>query len=73
MNRKFKVIEDCFCEGYLHEALRYPRPGLVEKKLFEGDEVELVKEWNNFYGDYLRVTKDGVNYDILHKYLNEIT
>lgn len=73
MNKKFIVTENCFCEGYLHELLRYYRPGLVEKKLFKGDEVELEKEWGNFYGTYLRVIKDGKSYDILHKYLKEIT
>ena len=70
--RKFKVKEDCFCEGYLHEKFNYPREGLIEKKLLKDDEVELKEEWSNFYGSYMRVIKDGKNYDILHKYLQEI-
>jgi hypothetical protein len=58
------IKSDCFCEGYLHELSKYPRPGLVEKKLKAGDIVELVLTWNNFYGYYVRVQKDGVIYDI---------
>lgn len=70
--RKFIVKEDCFCEGYLHEKINYPRKGLVEKKLHKGDIVELDKEWCNFYGCYLRVNKDNNYYDMLHKNLEEI-
>lgn len=70
--RKYKVLEDCFCEGYLHERLNYPRQGLVEKKLLKDDEVELEYEWSNCYGTYLRVIKDGKTYDIKHKYLIQI-
>ena len=43
--RKFKVKEDCFCEGYLHEKFNYPREGLIEKKLLKDDEVELKEEF----------------------------
>ena len=70
--RKFKVKDDCFCEGYLHEKFNYPREGLVEKKLLKDDDVELKEEWSNFYGSYMRVIKDGKTYDILHKNLQEI-
>lgn len=70
--KKFEVKEDCFCEGYLHEKINYPREGLVEKKLLKGDTVELKEEWSNFYGSYLRVIKDGIQYDIKHKYLKEV-
>ncbi len=70
--RKFKVTQDSFCEGYLHEKYNYPREGLVEKKLLKGDEVELKEEWSNFYGSYLRVIKGGKTYDMLHKNLEEI-
>lgn len=72
MTKKYRVKENCFCEGYLHERLRYPREGLVEKKLSKDDVVELKEEWFNFYGSYLRVIKDGDHYDIPHKYLEEI-
>ena len=64
MNRQMKIIKDCYCEHYLHEITNYPREGLVEKKLQEGDIVNLVKQWNNFYGEYYRVEKDGEEYDI---------
>jgi hypothetical protein len=70
--KKFKVKEDCFCEGYLHELLRYPREGLIEKKLYKDDIVELKEEWSNFYGSYLRVLKDGKHYDMFHKNLEEV-
>ena len=71
-DRKFRVKRDCFCEGYLHEKINYPREGLVEKKLLEGEEVILKEEWSNFYGSYLRVIKDGKHYDITHENLEEI-
>jgi len=58
------ILEDCFCEHYVHEITHYPRPGLVEKKLFKGDIVNFVEEWSNFYGYYCRVEKDGLEYDI---------
>ena len=70
--RKFRVKQDCFCEHYIHEKTFYPRPWLVEMKLFKGDEVKLEKEWYNFYGRYMRVTKDGKSYDILPENLEEI-
>lgn len=70
--RKFRVKEDCYCEGYLHEATNYPREGLKVKKLSEGEEVELIEEWSNFYGSYLRVEKNGTHYDMLPKNLEEI-
>lgn len=68
----FKVKSDCFCEGYIHEKTNYPRPGLIEKKLLKDDIVQLVKQWSNFYGTYLRVIKDEVEYDILPEYLERI-
>lgn len=61
---KYKVTKDCFCEHYLHEITNYPRKGLVEKKLKEGDIVILVKKWSNLYGYYYRVEKDDIEYDI---------
>lgn len=69
---KYKVKEDCFCEGYLHEICNYPRPGLKEMKLLKDDIVVLDKEWSNFYGSYLRVIKNDNKYDIKHKYLEQI-
>jgi hypothetical protein len=70
--RKFRVKEDCFCQGYLHERYNYPRAGLVEKKLKKDDVVELKEEWWNFYGSYLRVIKNGEYYDLLRENLEEI-
>lgn len=61
---EYKVIKDCLCEHYLHEITNYPRPGLIRKELKEGDIVKLIKKWNNFYGFYYRVEKDGIIYDI---------
>jgi hypothetical protein len=61
---KYRVNQECFCEGYLHEKINYPRPGLKERKLQKGDEVEHVHEWSNLYGTYIRVRKDGIEYDI---------
>jgi hypothetical protein len=59
-----EVKKDCFCEGYLHELLRYYRPGLVEKKFKTGEQFEIDKEWSNFYGSYYRVKVDGKPHDI---------
>lgn len=70
--RKFKVREDCFCERYLHELKNYYHSNLVEKKLFQDDEVYFVKEWGNFYGKYFRVKKDDNTYDIPPNKLIEI-
>ena len=67
--QQYKVKKDCYCEGYLYESFKYPRPGLKEKKLNEGDVVDFVEEWRNFYGSYIRVTKDGETYDMLHENL----
>lgn len=74
MKIRYKVVKNCFCEHYLHEALNYPREGLTSKKLSVGDEVTLLEKWSNFYGTYLRVTKDGDNnyYDILPENLELI-
>jgi hypothetical protein len=59
-----EVKKDCFCEGYLHELLRYYRQGLVEKKFVTGEQFEVDKEWSNFYGSYYRVKVDGKLHDI---------
>lgn len=69
---KFKANKDCFCEHYLHEKTNYPRAGLAEKKLNEGDEVEFICEWSNLYGTYFRVEKDGTQYDIKPNNLDKI-
>ena len=63
---EYIVLEDCFCEHYLHEKTKYPRPGLVELKLYKGEKVIYVNEWSNFYGDYIRVKKEDSDnvYDI---------
>ena len=62
--RKFSVLKDCFCEGYLHELVNYPRPNLVEKKLSKGDIVTFVEEFRNNYGRFVTVIKDSIKYDI---------
>lgn len=59
---ELEVVNDCFCEGYLHEITNYPREGLEEKKLKKGDIVTVEKKWSNFYGTYIRVKKEGGNY-----------
>lgn len=69
---KYRITTDCFCEGYLHEKSNYPREGLIEKKLYKGDIVLFVKEWGNFYGSYIRVEKDGVEYDLFENCLKKI-
>lgn len=63
MGTKLKVIEDCICEHYLHEATKYPRPGLVKRELSKGDIVEFVENWGSFYGFYMRVKKEGEDYE----------
>ena len=66
--KKYRIIEDCFCEHYLHEKIKYPRPGLVEKKLNKNDVVDFISEFWNFYGSYIKVRKGTITYDIpLHK------
>jgi hypothetical protein len=59
-----EVIKDCFCEAYLHELLRYYRPGLVEKKFKKGEQFDVVEKWQNFYGTYYRIKVDGKSHDI---------
>jgi len=56
---------DCFCQHYLHEKKNYDRPSLEEKKLKKGDIVIYVESWSNFYGGYIRVSKNGFTYDLL--------
>ena len=70
--KKLKVKKDCFCEQYLYEKHKHPRPSLKEKKLKKGDEVEFVEDWWNFYGKYSRVSKGGVHYDMLEENLEKI-
>lgn len=76
LDNKYIVNQDCFCEHYLHEITKYYREGLVEKKLNKGDIVFLLDKWSNFYGTYLRVTKDLSNeyeyYDIPPHKLSKI-
>ena len=59
-----EVKKDCLCEHYRHELLNYYRPGLVEKRFKTGEQFEVVKEWQNFYGLYYRVKVDGKSHDI---------
>lgn len=72
MLSKYRITTDCFCEGYLYEKLNYPREGLVEKKLYKNEIVSFVKEWNNFYGSYIRVEKDGIEYDLFENSLKRL-
>lgn len=44
--------------------VKHPRPGLTEKKLIAGDLVTFTEVFNNFYGSFARVEKDGISYDI---------
>lgn len=70
--KKFKVKEDCYCEGYLHELNFYSRKGLEARKLKKGNKVKLVKEWENPYGKYYRVIRKGIQYDIPKQKLKPI-
>lgn len=36
----------------------------MEKKLSKGDLVEFAREFRNFYGIFVTVRKDGIEYDI---------
>ncbi len=69
---KFKVVEDSLCEQYVNELTRHYRPGLKMKKLFKNDEVEFIEEWENMYGKYIRVRKNGIVYDMLPKNLKRL-
>ena len=42
----------------------YSRPGLIEKKLMKDDRVEFIEKLNNFYGQFIRVSKNDIKYDI---------
>jgi len=43
----------------LHEITNYPREGLKVQSFAEGEELEVINEWNNFYGRYYRVKTEG--------------
>lgn len=58
------IKKDCYCEGYLNEISRHYRAGIEVKKLQAGDSIEVIKEFSNFYGTFIRVSKDGIEYDI---------
>lgn len=59
-----QIKKDCFCEKYLHELLKYYRPGLVEKKFKVGEIFNVTEVWSNLYGTYYRVEVDGKKHDI---------
>lgn len=67
---KLKVVKDCFDESYLHELTHYWREGLKEKKLKEGDIVEVLGCWMNFYGSYIKCTFNNETFDIKPKNLS---
>ena len=72
MDIKLEILKDCWCEGYLHEIRYYPREGLKEKILKKGDIVKFIREWWNLYGSYVRVEKDGIEYDVLLNNVKQI-
>jgi len=59
---KYEVINDCLCQGYLYEVSKYYRSGLKKRELKKGEIVYRVKEWQNFYGSYIQVKKNGEDY-----------
>ena len=69
---KFKILNDCYCEQYLHELYHYPRKGLIEKKLYKDDIVEFKEIYKNYFGSFYRVLKNDYVYDILEKNLVKI-
>lgn len=58
------IKKDCYCEGYLNEISKHYRHGIEVKKLQAGEEVEVIKEWSNLYGSFVKVKKQGIVYDI---------
>jgi hypothetical protein len=56
---KIKIVKDCACERDLHESLNYFRKGLKTQWFVEGEELEVIEEWNNFYGRYYRCKTEG--------------
>lgn len=61
------IKTDCYCEEYLNEIMRHYREGIEVKKLQAGDKVIFIKEWSNLCGTFVKVEKDGVQYDIRPK------
>lgn len=61
---KLKVVRDCFDESYLYELTNYWREGLKEKKLKEGDVVDVLGCWMNFSGSYIKCTFNNETFDI---------
>lgn len=70
---KLVANKDTICMSYIHEVTNHYREGLVKLELKKGDEVELIEEWNNFYGKYYRVKHNNNILDILVSDLNPIT
>lgn len=58
------VKVDCFCEGYLHEMLNYPRKGLKVKQLKKGDTVFFDGYFENFFGVFCIVSFNGERFDV---------
>lgn len=57
---KIKITRDCCCEHDLHEMAYYPRSGQTLQKFKEGDILEYLSDFDNFYGSYYRCkTKKG--------------
>lgn len=63
---KKKLLKSCYCydEYYLHESSQYCREGLQDLKLKEGDIVEVIGCWKNFYGSYIKCKFNNEIYDI---------
>lgn len=67
---KLIVVNACFDEHYMYELTHHWREGLKEKKLKEGDIVEVIGVWHNFYGSYIRCTMNDEVYDVKPKNLS---
>lgn len=61
---KIEIIKDCFCEHYLHEITKYPRPGLKEKKFQKGQILTLQDKWTNYFGTYFKCKHEDGTVDI---------
>ena len=75
---ELEIINDCLSADYMHEVTNYPREGLIRKELKAGDVVTFKDVFQNFYGEYCVVTKDGIlyhvepsNLKILHPYTKD--
>lgn len=62
---RIRLTEDTMCAGDKHEIINYPRASFQSKPtLPAGTELEVEKEWCNFYGCYYRCSTPDGKYDI---------